>query len=93
MTEDAAERPRMDVLLHWLCVAKSRSQAAGWCKDGKVTLDGAPVKASYEARAGQVVEVRSFDRSVRFQLVEVPARPVPKNRREPYMKVLSGGGD
>ena len=79
---------RVDVLLHWLCLSPSRSQAAGWCREGRVVVDGAAVKASHLARAGSRVEIALGERRLRFEILELPARQVARNQRERFLRAL-----
>jgi ribosome-associated heat shock protein Hsp15 len=69
---------RFDVLLHDLRLFKSRSQAAAAIQDGDALLDGAAVKPSREARAGQRITLR-YPSGVRvLELIELPRGSVSK---------------
>jgi 23S rRNA pseudouridine1911/1915/1917 synthase len=54
---EAADGPRLDQYLTAQNVAVSRSQIAAWIKEGLVTLNGAPAKASARLKEGDVVSV------------------------------------
>lgn len=54
----AAAGERLDRVLAARLPEVSRSALAQWIAEGRVTLRGAPVRASHRARAGDVVEVR-----------------------------------
>lgn len=84
-----SEDPRLDVLLHWLCVSKSRSQAANWCREGKVFVDGTLTKPSAVLKAGQKVEIRATEQPLRLEILEIPTRAVARSQRDRYLKVLS----
>ncbi len=84
-----SEEPRLDVLLHWLCVSKSRSQAAHWCREGKVFVDGTLAKPSVILKAGQKLEIRAMEHPLRLEILEIPRRAVSRAQREKFMKLLS----
>lgn len=80
---------RMDRVLKSLCLFKTRSQATAACREGRVLLDGAPVRASHEVREGQQIVLR--DRmgltETRVVLLAVPERQVPKKEVSSFATV------
>ena len=84
--EPAPSEARADVLLHWLCLARSRSEAAGWCHEGRVLLGGRPVKASHPLRAGEVLTLRVGGHPASYRILEVPRAQVPRAGRERYLR-------
>ncbi len=71
---------RIDVLLHSLCLFKTRSQAARACADGRVWLNDQPVRASRIVRPGDKIRWRDplgrFEQEV--EILEVPAGQVSR---------------
>jgi 23S rRNA pseudouridine1911/1915/1917 synthase len=55
--EDAGRGQRLDLFLHDRLPEFSRARIQEWIKSGRVRVDGAGRKASYELRAGESVEV------------------------------------
>ncbi len=69
---------RFDVLLHELRLYKSRSQAAAAIQSGEALLDGATVKPSREARAGQRITLRVRGESRTLEILALPRGSVSK---------------
>jgi ribosome-associated heat shock protein Hsp15 len=70
---------RVDQVLRWLCLVKSRSQAARECRAGRILVNGQAVRPAHEVRAGD--SIRRIDlaggwRQVRLR--EVPARQMSR---------------
>ncbi|HTO90647.1 MAG TPA: S4 domain-containing protein [Candidatus Sulfotelmatobacter sp.] len=63
---------RFDVLLHELRLYKSRSQAAAAIEEGRALLDGASVKPSREARAGQRITLIEAGRRRSVEILDLP---------------------
>jgi ribosomal 50S subunit-recycling heat shock protein len=51
---------RIDQLLHWLCLAKSRSQAARGCQEGRVRVNGELVRPAREVRLQDEITLRGL---------------------------------
>jgi 23S rRNA pseudouridine1911/1915/1917 synthase len=68
--EDSAAGTRIDVALTRFLPDLSRAQAKRWIEEGRVTVDGAPVKASRAISRGERVEVSIP--------APVPATPLPE---------------
>jgi ribosome-associated heat shock protein Hsp15 len=49
---------RLDVLLHALCLFKTRSQATRACAEGRVWLNGSEARASREVHPGDRIRFR-----------------------------------
>lgn len=69
---------RFDVLLHHLRLFKSRSQAAAAIQSGHALLDGAEVKPSREARAGQRITLVGHASRRTIEILELPHGSVSK---------------
>ena len=71
---------RIDLLLHALCLFKTRSQASRACAEGRVWLDGTAVRASREARPGSRIRWRDElgRMEEEIELLEVPTRQVSR---------------
>ena len=85
----AAEEPlRLDVLLHRLCLTKSRSEAKAACEAGAVRLDGKPAKAADLVAAGRRVEVRYPRRTLEVELLSLPGKSTSKKEARELYRVL-----
>ncbi|MBI5836355.1 MAG: hypothetical protein HZB25_03835 [Candidatus Eisenbacteria bacterium] len=76
----------MDVFLHRACAAKSRSEAAHWCQEGRVRLDGSPVKASHAVRVGQRLELAVGERAHTYVVRELPRSQCSRATRERFLE-------
>lgn len=80
---------RVDVLLHRLCLTKSRSEAKAACEAGAVRLDGRAARASDTVLPGRRIEVRYPGRLLEFELLEMPGKSVSKKAaRELYRTIV-----
>lgn len=87
-TPAAAEPLRVDVLLHRLCLTKSRSEAKAACEAGAVTLDGKPARPSDSVAAGRRIAVRYPSRLLEVELLELPGKSVSKKAARDLYRVL-----
>ena len=62
---------RLDKWLKVSRIIKRRTVANEACDNQRVTVNGRPVKASYEVKAGDVMEIRFGERSVKLQVLDV----------------------
>ncbi len=76
---------RVDILLHRLCLTRSRSEAKAACQAGAVTIAGATAAASRLTRVGDHVGVRFATRMLEFEILELPSKSTSKKAaREMY---------
>ena len=85
MTEEAL---RVDVLLHRLCLTRSRNEAKTACDAGAVRLDGHRAKPADAAAPGQRVELRYPRRLLEVELLELPGKGTSKKRARELYRVL-----
>ncbi|MCH7548260.1 MAG: RNA-binding protein [Candidatus Krumholzibacteriota bacterium] len=82
---------RIDLVLKYLCLARSRSLVKSWCENDLVTINGAVARASASVRPGDHVAIRHPSRTLTIELRDVPARQVSKARAlDYYVEVDSG---
>ena len=62
---------RLDKYLKVSRIIKRRTVANEVCDAGRVTVGGKPVKASYEVKIGDVLEIKFGEKSSRYEVVEV----------------------
>lgn len=62
---------RLDKYLKVSRLIKRRTVANEACDGGRVTVNGAPAKASREVKPGDVIEIRFGAREVRVEVVSV----------------------
>jgi ribosomal 50S subunit-recycling heat shock protein len=79
---------RVDVLLHRLCLTRSRSEAKAACDAGVVLVEGRPVKASHETAPGQRLELRFPRRTLLIELEALPGKSTSKKAARELYRVL-----
>ena len=85
---EAALGLRIDVLLHRLCITRSRSEAKNACDSGAVSVQGHPAKASESVAVGQTVAIRFPRRLVEFELQEIPPKSTSKQRAKEMYRIV-----
>lgn len=76
---------RIDVLLHRLCLTRSRSEAQAACQTGAVTLDQRLARPSDLVAEGARVCIRYPSRLLELELVALPGKGTSKaSAREMY---------
>lgn len=78
----------MDVLLHRLCLTKSRSEAKAACEAGAVTVDGKRARPSDGVQAGKRIAVKYPARLLEVELLELPGKSVSKKAARDLYRVL-----
>jgi ribosome-associated heat shock protein Hsp15 len=86
---------RIDQLLHWLCLAPSRSAAAQACRDGRVELNGRVVRPAHEVRAGDRILLGDpgQDRAMEVEVIVLPPGQVSRKEARTHCRVLPAGGE
>lgn len=82
------EALRVDVLLHRLCLTKSRSEAKAACDSGAVSVDGKKAKASDVVPVGRRVEIRYPSRTLEMELLETPGKSTSKQKAKELYRVI-----
>ena len=62
---------RLDKYLKVSRIIKRRTVANEACDTGRVSVNGRPQKASYDVKAGDVIEIRFGEKSVRAEVTSV----------------------
>ena len=88
MSTPAAEPLRVDVLLHRLCLTRSRSEAKAACEAGAVTVDGKRARPSDSVQAGKRIAVKYPSRLLEVQLLGLPGKSVSRKAARDLYRVL-----
>lgn len=83
-----AEALRIDVLLHRLCLTKSRNEAKSACDAGAVTLNGKKARAADGVLPGARIEIRWPARTLELELLESPGKSVSRKAAKELYTVL-----
>ncbi len=65
---------RLDKWLKVSRLIKRRTVANEACDNARVTANGRPVKASYDVKAGDVLEIRFGEKTIKVEVVAVEAQ-------------------
>jgi len=79
---------RADVLLHRLCLTKSRSEAKAACEAGAVWVDGKQARPSDAVPPGRRIEVRYPSRTLELELLATPGKSTSKKQARELYRVL-----
>lgn len=82
------EALRADVLLHRLCLTRSRSEAGAACAAGAVSVDGQPARASRLVRPGERIAIRYPTRTLELELLALPGKSTSKKAARELYQVL-----
>ncbi len=83
------ESIRIDQLLYFLRLAKSRSIAQLWARSGHVRADGTRVqKSSATVVAGSIITFPKGEEIISFRLIAVPHRRGPAQEAQRHYQLL-----
>ncbi|MBV9773214.1 MAG: RNA-binding protein [Gemmatimonadetes bacterium] len=83
-----ADGLRVDVLLHRLCLTRSRNEAKTACEAGAVTLNGRDARPSDNVAPGAGITIRYPARTLELELLELPGKNVSKKQAKELYRVL-----
>lgn len=79
---------RIDLVLKYLCLAKSRSLAKTLCERDAVLLNGEPARSSAAVRPGDRVTIRFPRRDVSVVVEQVPEKQLSKANAVTYYRAV-----
>jgi ribosomal 50S subunit-recycling heat shock protein len=82
------EALRADVLLHRLCLTRSRSEAKAACEAGAVWVDGRRARPSDAVPPGRRIEVRYPARTLELELLATPGKSTSRRQARELYRVL-----
>lgn len=65
---------RIDKFLKMSTVIKRRTVANEAASGGRISVNGKVVKASYEVKIGDIVEIKFGDKISKFEILKIPQR-------------------
>ncbi len=78
---------RLDKYLKVSRLIKRRTVANEACDAGRVTVNDRPVKASYDVKTGDVIEIRFGEKTVRVAVVDIQDTTKKENAADMYRYV------
>jgi ribosome-associated heat shock protein Hsp15 len=79
---------RLDLLLHRLCLTRSRSEAKTACEAGAVSLDGRPGRPADAVVPGRRVVVRYPGRTLEVEVLTLPGKSTSKKAAREMYRVV-----
>jgi ribosomal 50S subunit-recycling heat shock protein len=79
---------RIDLVLKYLCLVKSRSAAKHLCDDSRVLVDGRPVRASARVAPSSRITIRFSRRSITLVLGDLPRKQLSKTVAVDYYRLV-----
>lgn len=73
---------RIDKYLKVSRIIKRRTLANDACDAGRISVNGAVVKASYDVKVGDIIELRFGEKSSRFEVLNVLEHVTKDGARE-----------
>ena len=80
---------RVDLVLKYICLVKSRSAVKHLCDDGALTVNERPVKPSHTVRPGDRVTLQFLRRTLTIQLTAVPEKQLSKELSLTYYEKVA----
>ena len=84
----APEALRVDVLLHRLCLTRSRSEAKAACDSGAVLVEGTPARASREVGVGSSITIRFPRRLLELEVLAMPGKSTSRRAAREMYRVV-----
>ena len=79
---------RLDKYLKVSRLIKRRTVANEACDAGRVTANGRPVKASYDVKVGDILEIKSGEKAVKLEVLVVADNVGKNDAAAMYREVL-----
>ena len=79
---------RLDKYLKVSRLIKRRTVANEACDAGRVTANGRPVKASYDVKVGEILEIKIGEKTVKLEVLVVAANVGKNDAAAMYREVL-----
>lgn len=79
---------RLDKYLKVSRLIKRRTVANGACDAGRVTANGRPVKASYDVKVGDILEIKFGEKAVKLEVLVVADNVGKNDAAAMYREVL-----
>ena len=70
------------------CIPR-RTQAKQACDEGLVEVDGKVARPATSVQVGQQITIKSGMRIRKYRVLQLPHRPVPRQKRDEYSELLS----
>ena len=75
---------RIDKFLKVSRIIKRRTLANEACDSGRVSINGKPVKASYDVKEGDILELRFGEKVTKFEVLKVSEHTTKDGAAELY---------
>ena len=79
---------RLDKYLKVSRLIKRRTVANEACDSQQITVNGRPAKASYDVKAGDIIEIRFGQRTVKVEVLEVTEHATKDSAGSMYREIV-----
>lgn len=80
---------RLDKFLKVTRIIKRRTIAKELAGNGNIQINNEEKKSSYSVKAGDVLDIKYFNKNIKIRVKEVPSENLRKEDIENYIEVLS----
>ena len=80
---------RLDKFLKVTRIIKRRTIAKELADNGNIQINNEETKSSYSVKAGDVLDIKYFNKNIKIRVKEVPSENLRKEDIENYIEVLS----
>ena len=79
---------RVDLVLKYLCLVRSRSSAKLLCSDDAILVNDRPVKPSTTVRIGDTITIHFSTRTLGLELLDVPGKQLSRSVAPSYYRKI-----
>ena len=79
---------RADDYLSSVGIIKRRTVAKEMASNGLIEINGHKIKPAHQVHINDIIRIKG-NKPAAFEILEIPAGSVPKDKREKYFKTLS----
>lgn len=73
-----------------VCIFKSRAKAANLIKKDFIKVNNKSVKAAYEVKSGDIIEIIEINNKTEIRIIDIPqTKSVSKKDAKDYYEILS----
>lgn len=79
---------RLDKFLKITRIIKRRTIAKELADNGNIKVDDEEKKSSYSVKAGDILDIKYFNKNIKVKIIEVPKENLRKEDIENYIEVF-----
>ena len=80
---------RVDKFLNTVNITKRRAISEDMCKNGVVSINGVVVKASKDAKVGDIIGIQYLEKMVKYEVLQIPTtKTISKSQQNEYVREI-----